>query len=194
MIGIGYLLGSISFAVLFVRMYGVDIFKSGSGNPGAANVTRVLGKRVGYCVFGLDCLKGGVAAGWPLLACRAFQQPELLGILGLTAAVLGHSFSVFLKFRGGKGVAVTLGGLLLLMPHVLLVGAIVWGMVFFVTRYVSFASLCLGVSLPIAAWLLGLRGYLFGFTVALSLVIAIRHRSNIVRLLQGRENRFERKR
>ena len=95
---VGYLLGSIGFAVIIARSQGIDIFKEGSGNPGATNVKRLLGAKFGNAVFVLDALKGLIAAGWPLL----FFADIRLAVIGLIAAILGHSFSVFLKFRGGN--------------------------------------------------------------------------------------------
>ncbi len=124
---IGYLLGAISFAVIIARSQGVDIFKEGSGNPGATNVKRILGKKWGHAVFALDALKGFTATILPL---RVYED-DRLAIIGLIAAILGHSFSVFLKFRGGKGVATTIGGLLVLMCPVLLLGLVAWLIIFY---------------------------------------------------------------
>jgi glycerol-3-phosphate acyltransferase PlsY len=185
----GYLLGSISFAVIVARAKGVDIFKEGSGNPGATNVKRTLGAKLGNTVFVLDALKGFAAAGWPLLA---YGDGLKLGIIGLVAAILGHSFSVFLRFRGGKGVATTMGGLLALMPGVLLAGLAVWLLVFFLAgRIVALASLAFALSLPAGAALIhGSSGPRFLFAALLGLLIILRHRSNIARLLQGKENTF----
>ena len=190
---LGYLLGSISFALIIARARGVDILNVGSGNPGATNVKRVVGPGPGNIVFFLDCLKGFIAAGWPLILFSNFVDPPLLGVLGFLAAILGHSFSVFLKFKGGKGVAVTVGGLLALMPFVFLISILVWALVFYVTRYVSFASLCLGASLPFSAVLLGYRGGLLLLALFLAIMIGIRHRSNILRLLKGTEGKFSEK-
>ncbi|MGJ3243641.1 MAG: glycerol-3-phosphate 1-O-acyltransferase PlsY [Opitutales bacterium] len=186
----GYLLGSVSFAVLVAKARGVDIFQAGSGNPGATNVKRVLGRKAGNLVFMLDFLKGAVATGWPLLAPVETTAP-VAAICGLLGAILGHSFSCFLKFRGGKGVATTMGGLLALMPIVLFVGLGVWVLVFFTSRYVSLASIAFGVSLPLSAWLTGLGPVMLGFSLALALLIVVRHRSNIRRLLNGTESRFQ---
>jgi len=183
----GYLLGSISFAVLVARSRGVDIFKEGSGNPGATNVKRTLGAKLGNTVFALDALKGFLAAGWPLWVFGDLR----LGVIGLVAAIIGHSFSVFLKFRGGKGVATTMGGLLALMPVVLLVGLLVWLAVFYTSKVVALASILFAVSLPVSAGLLhGPRDPRFLLGLLLGLLIVLRHRSNIARLLQGKENSF----
>lgn len=185
---VGYFLGAISFAVIVAKSKGVDIFKEGSGNPGATNVKRVLGSKAGNTVFVLDALKGVVAAGWPFWILNDIQ----LGVVGLLAAIIGHSFSVFLKFRGGKGVATTMGGLLALMPQVLLVGVLVWVVIFYSTKVVALASILFALSLPVSACLLhGTSDPRFTLAVVLGLLIVLRHRSNISRLLSGIENSFK---
>lgn len=188
---IGYLIGSISFAVIIARGRGIDILKFGSGNPGATNVTRALGSKWGRIVFILDACKGLIAAGWPLV-CISGSSVEL-GIIGLLAAIIGHSFSVFIGFRGGKGVATAMGGLLALMPCVLLIGAVCWIILYFVSRMVALASLVFAVSLPISACILYTVGdsrFILGFV--LGTLIIVRHRSNIIRILQGTESSFRR--
>ncbi|NDV61821.1 glycerol-3-phosphate 1-O-acyltransferase PlsY [Puniceicoccales bacterium CK1056] len=191
----GYLIGSISFAVLITRAKGVDIFSVGSGNPGATNVLRVLGKPYGYTCFLLDAFKGvaAVLIGRGL-SLQAGLDPQLLGIIGLLGAILGHSFSLFLKFKGGKGVATTVGGLFTLLPLVMLIGAILWLIVFLISRYVSLASLVLGVSLPVSAFFLKSDQASFWLCVFLAILILVRHRANIQRLLAGTENRAGRSR
>jgi glycerol-3-phosphate acyltransferase PlsY len=191
----GYIIGSISFAVLITRAKGIDIFSVGSGNPGATNVLRVMGKPYGYTCFLLDAFKGVAAVLIGLgLSLQAELDPQLLGIIGLLGAILGHSFSLFLKFRGGKGVATTVGGLFTLLPLVMLIGAVCWIAVFLVSRYVSLASLVLGVSLPISAFFLKSDSASFWLCVFLAVLILVRHRSNIQRLLSGTENRAGRSR
>lgn len=189
---VGYLLGAIPFAVLIARKHGVDIFKAGSGNPGATNVKRVVGKGAGNLCFVLDALKGFVAAGWPLVLFHGQDYVVEFGIAGLIAAIAGHAFSIFMRFRGGKGVATTIGGMLALCPLVIIIGLIVWLIVFYWKRYVSLASLCMGISLPIAAFLLHRPTVIVWFSLLLTALIIIRHRANIVRLKNGTENRFER--
>jgi acyl phosphate:glycerol-3-phosphate acyltransferase len=185
---VGYLLGSIGFAVLVARSQGVDIFKEGSGNPGATNVKRVLGAKFGNAVFVLDALKGFVAAGWPLLVFADFR----LGVIGLIAAILGHSFSVFLKFRGGKGVATTMGGLLAIMPLALLIGLLVWAICFYTTRIVALASILFALSLPVSAYFLhGSSDPRLTLGILLCILIVVRHRSNIARMFEGKENAFK---
>ncbi|MEY3392852.1 MAG: hypothetical protein RLZZ322_1701 [Verrucomicrobiota bacterium] len=199
---LGYLIGSVNFAVLVAKKHGVDILKEGSGNPGATNVKRVLGKGPGNLVFALDALKGFVGAGLPHLLLRVGETPAAADIhftvcvAGFVGTLLGHCFSCFLKFKGGKGVASTIGGLLVLLPVPILIGAAVWGLVFTLSRYVSLASIALGVSLPLSCWLLPLFTKLtfgqpeFWFAAAIAAFNVWTHRSNIGRLLAGTENRF----
>ena len=188
----GYLLGSIPFAVLIARRMGIDILKTGSGNPGATNVRRVLGKTAGAICLVLDTLKGFLAAGLPMMPVLHFSEPATLGIIGLMAALLGHSFSVFIKFKGGKGVAVTAGGLFALVPLIMSTGMLIWTAVFFTTRYVSLASIALGLSLPVSCLVFGLPRQQTLLCLLLAIIIVVRHRSNILRLLRGTENRFTR--
>jgi glycerol-3-phosphate acyltransferase PlsY len=199
---LGYLIGSVNFAVLVAKKHGVDILKEGSGNPGATNVKRVLGKGPGNLVFALDALKGFVGAGLPYLLLRVEETPAAADIhftvcvAGFVGTLLGHCFSCLLKFKGGKGVASTIGGLLVLLPVPILIGAAVWGLVFTLSRYVSLASIALGVSLPLSCWLLPLFTKLtfgqpeFWFAAAIAAFNVWTHRSNIGRLLAGTENRF----
>lgn len=192
----GYLIGSIPFAVLIARARGVDIFSVGSGNPGATNVLRTFGKPAGYVCFLLDAFKGvaGVLIGFGIGQwAGAEQSGALLAILALFGAILGHSFSLFLKFRGGKGVATTVGGLLTLVPFVMLIAVAVWLAVYYTTRYVSLASIALGVSLPLAALMLGEGALFFWLCLVLAVLIILRHRANIQRLLNGTENRVAKK-
>lgn len=187
---VGYLLGAISFAVIVARSQGVDILKYGSGNPGATNVTRALGSKFGNIVFACDALKGFIAAGWPILFLG--ESGLQLGIIGLIAAIIGHSFSVFLKFKGGKGVATTMGGLVAIMPVVLLIGVAVWAAIFFTTKLVAVASMLFAVSLAVSAFFLyGAGDPRFTLGLVLAVLIVVRHRSNIVRMLQGTENSFK---
>ena len=190
----GYLLGSIPFAVIIARLCGVDILKAGSGNPGATNVKRVCGKTPGNICFVLDAAKGFFATAWPLYPSVfgvQFSAPQTLGYVGLCSAIVGHSFSVFLKFRGGKGVATAIGGLLAVMFWAILAGLAVWVAVFYASRYVSLASLALAAALPVASYIIypSMAGH-FYISLAIAVVIIFRHRSNIARLIKGTENRF----
>jgi glycerol-3-phosphate acyltransferase PlsY len=195
----GYVLGSVSFAVIIARRHGVDILKAGSGNPGATNVKRVLGKRAGNVVFVLDFLKGVVGAGWPGLAWALKLLPvdaatvDWMGLAGLAGAIAGHSYSMFLGFRGGKGVATTIGGLAVLMPVVILAGVAVWLTAFYTTGYVSLASVLLGLALGPVAFALHRPWPQVAFCVLLGIVILVRHRANIERLFKGTEHKFAKK-
>ena len=193
----GYVLGSLPVGYLVARARGVDIFTVGSRSPGATNVRRVLGSGPGNTVLALDIMKGAVAAGWPLVvmwgALSALDAPRILGDVGLASALLGHSFSCFTRFRGGKGVATAAGGLVVLMPCVAASSAALWVVLFFATRYVSLASILAAASLPLLALLF--RQGTIGLWVAglIALFVVIRHRANIARLMDGTEKRFERK-
>lgn len=188
----GYFLGSISFAVIIARRHGIDILKEGSGNPGATNVKRVLGKTAGNLCFALDVLKGFIATLLPQLLVSDENQLAL-AIIGLVGAILGHSFSIFIGFKGGKGVAVTMGGLLALAPVVLIGGLLVWVATFYTSRYVSLASIAFGVSLPLLSLITQEPWLLTAFLALLAALIILRHRSNIQRLMAGTENRFTKK-
>lgn len=209
---IGYLLGALPFGYLVARAKGVDIFAVGSGNPGATNVRRVLGKGPGNLVFALDFLKGACAASWALLARTStsvtydFEEWGLaasghiagddwlgFGLTGLVGAMLGHSYSCFTRFRGGKGVATGAGGICLIMPVSALVGAVVWAGVFFATRYVSLASILAAVSLPVTAWLRDRPAMLVILAALIALFVVVRHRDNLRRLASGTEHRFVKK-
>ena len=185
---IGYLIGSISFASIIARIKGVDIFKEGSGNPGATNIKRVMGAKWGNLVFTLDASKGFISAGLPLII---FEGDNRLAVVALIASILGHSFSIFLKFRGGKGVATTMGGLLALMWMVLFIGILLWLLLFFTTKIVALASIIFAVSLPITAYFIyGHQDPRFYLGIILLLVILLRHRANINRIFSGEENTF----
>lgn len=197
---VGYLLGSIPFGVLVAKKYGVDIYQAGSGNPGATNVLRQIGKTAGYSVFILDFLKGLISTVWFLLPIFSFSGDITLGLWGLPAAVLGHTLPLFAKFRGGKGVATAMGGLLGVMPVCLLIGLVCWVVIFFSTRYVAVASIGFGASLPVYSlvdyWTGDPDSRQIGTVFLAFLVmgwIVWRHQENLVRLKAGTENRFEKK-
>jgi glycerol-3-phosphate acyltransferase PlsY len=192
----GYLLGSLPFGVWVARAHGVDIFKVGSGNPGATNVKRSIGKKAGNLVFFLDFLKGVLATLWPMLPLVGFGDAflvERMAVAGMVGAIVGHSFSCFIGFRGGKGVATSLGGLLALSWPVALLGVAVWVVVFYTTRYVSLASILLAASLPVSSFVLHQTFFLTGFFAILGVFIIVRHRTNIQRLLAGTEGKFAKK-
>ena len=199
---LSYLLGSIPAGYLAGRMAGIDIREAGSGNIGATNVTRTLGRRYGYPVFVVDFAKGALAVCVSILLGRHVEakpaSTEIYGIVGAICCVLGHVFPVWLGFKGGKGVATSAGVLFGLMPLAAAIGAAVWVITFEVTRYVSLASIAATMALPLTV--LGLtyarNTYgmsLFYFTLCLAAVVIFRHRSNLCRLLRGTEPRFKRK-
>ena len=148
-----YLLGSIPFGYLAGRIAGIDIRKRGSGNVGATNVIRTLGKGYGYPVFAADFSKGFGAVKMSMLIVTRlhpeWNPSEMFGIVAAIFSVLGHSFPVWLHFKGGKGVATSAGALFGLAPVAALAGAAVWILTFFVTRYVSVASIAAAAGLPI---------------------------------------------
>jgi len=189
----GYILGSLPFGYLVARAHGVDIFKAGSGNPGATNVKRVLGARAGNTVLVLDMIKGAIATGWPLLPMVAAPQPMVLALIGVMAAVIGHSFSIFTKFRGGKGVATAAGGLVVLMPLACGIAGATWVVVFYAFRYVSLASILAAVAVVAASWLLPYHVAISVIASVLGGFVILRHHENIKRLLNGTENKFAKK-
>ena len=187
-----FLLGSIPTGYLVARAKGVDIRKHGSGNIGATNVFRTLGKPLGIFVFLVDALKG-FAAVW--LGARYGGGSDWSGILAAVAAIAGHNYTPWLGFKGGKGIATSAGVLLALMPLAVLSIAIVWIVVFKVSRYVSLASICAAAALPLAVgtlWYAGCggNGPLLGFALLISALAIWRHRTNIERLRAGTESRF----
>jgi glycerol-3-phosphate acyltransferase PlsY len=198
----GYLLGSLPFGYLVARAKGVNIFEVGSKNPGATNVRRVLGNGAGNLVLAADAAKGVAATfapyGWRLLwssnlASNAgrfgAQEYSYFALAGLIGAVLGHSYSCFTRFRGGKGVATGAGGFVVLFPPGALIALAVWFVTVGLSRYVSLASMVAAASLPVSAWLLGQSLLLIVVSAAVALFVVIRHRANIARLLAGTENK-----
>jgi acyl phosphate:glycerol-3-phosphate acyltransferase len=200
-----YLMGSIPFGLLVGLARGVDVRTAGSGNIGATNVGRLLGGKFFALVFVLDVLKGllpMLAAGFLLGFHADDRLGYLLWLLVGFAAILGHMFSVFLKFKGGKGVATSTGVMLGLWPYFTLpglVGAAVWGVAFKASRIVSLASVTGAVAFPIAYVVIGLMsGWpifaqqlpLLMFAFLVGALIVFRHRSNLARLRAGTEHRF----
>src|SRR5215813_14567866 len=196
-----YLLGSIPFGYLAGRIAGIDIRECGSGNVGATNVVRTLGKGYGYLVFAADFLKGFGAVRISILITARLQpewsSPETVGIISAISSVLGHSFPVWLRFKGGKGVATSAGALFALAPVAALIGVAIWILIFLVTRYVSLASIAAAAALPfiilVTTWFSRTAGkLLFYSSVCLAAVVIWRHRSNLSRLVRGTEPRFTR--
>ncbi|MCK4329683.1 glycerol-3-phosphate 1-O-acyltransferase PlsY [candidate division WOR-3 bacterium] len=194
---VGYLLGSIPFGVLIARIKGIDIRSVGSGNIGFTNVLRTCGTMSGLIVCILDVLKGFI----PSFIFSRLVTSHLIfsstlpicGVLAGAGAISGHIFSIWLKFRGGKGVATSLGVFLALAPTAVLIALLSWGVGVAVTRMVSVGSLLSGIALPTACFILygnNPISYLALFAAILSM---IKHLGNIKRLVKGNESRFGRK-
>lgn len=186
-----YLLGSIPFGLLLARwVAGVDVRTVGSGNVGATNVGRVLGHKGFAVVLVLDAVKGAipVLVLAPLTATDP-SQLDLLRALCALFAVLGHVFSVFLRFRGGKGVATTLGAIVALSPLAALATLIVFLLVIVAFRIVSLASVAAAVAFPFAVYFVGGSRESLGFAALVALLVIVRHRSNLIRIAQGTEPR-----
>lgn len=192
----GYLSGSLPFGYWAGKLKGIDIRQHGSGNIGATNVIRVLGKGIGIPVFILDALKGWLPA-W-LAGVLVAQQGAAMEIVSAAsvvaglAAVLGHMFTFWLSFKGGKGVATTAGVLLGIAPLAMLGGLAVWLLFFFTMRYVSLASMMAGVGVVATMVAVMLRNgrwdfVMLGFGVLIMLLVIVRHRANISRILAGTE-------
>ena len=198
---IAYLLGSFPAGYIAGRAAGVDIRTVGSRNVGATNVTRVLGKRFGYPVFLIDFAKGFVAVWAAVMIAKAARSSitivDLFAALAAVFGVLGHSYPIWLRFKGGKGVATSLGALFAMNWIAAFAVCLVWVIIFQTTRYVSIASLGAVIALPIAIATLFFLNQLqtpilFYFALALCAIVTWRHRSNISRLLNGTEPRFNR--
>lgn len=182
-----YLLGSIPTGLLLGKVYGIDVRKEGSGNIGATNLYRTVGRKVGVITLAGDCLKGML----PVLAVKYSSLPlEYAAWVGL-AAFCGHVFSVFLKFRGGKGVATALGVFLALSPLAVAIALGVFVVMMLVWRYVSLGSISAAAVMPIAVWALGGGRVLIVVTMLIAVIVIIRHTENIKRLAAGTENRFK---
>jgi acyl phosphate:glycerol-3-phosphate acyltransferase len=187
-----YLLGAVPFGLLMARgLRGVDLRQVGSGNIGATNAMRVLGKGWGLVAFLLDVGKGFVPVLF--LASWAAEAPDLglARLLCAAAAVTGHCFPVYLGFKGGKGVATGCGAILAVEPGVFGVGVLVWAVTLVGSRYVGLASMTMGLSFPLAAWWLrpGDGPFILGCGLLTGLIL-VRHRANVGRMLKGEEPRI----
>ena len=196
-----YLGGSIPFGYLIARRKGVDLFQAGSGNIGATNVGRVLGRKLGFFVFALDFAKGAIpvalAARCPLDVQTAFGFEDAFRVATALAAFLGHLFPIALRFRGGKGVATGAGAVLVLMPFPTLAAILIWIATVATYRFISLGSIfavlalstsrLLSVKLPFD----GPAIILTAFTLGGSALVILKHRGNILRMVQGTENRLD---
>jgi glycerol-3-phosphate acyltransferase PlsY len=191
-----YFLGSIPTGYLAARAKGIDIRTVGSGNIGATNAMRVLGKPAGIAVLLLDALKGYAAVAWlTILLMKMFASSntdvETLRIIGGIFAVLGHNYTCWLKFKGGNGIATTAGVYLALAPWALLVGLVVFILAVLITRYVSVGSIAAAIALPATVWIMSPHDLFLGIvTTALGALAVCKHKSNIQRLRAGTENRL----
>ncbi len=194
---VAYLLGSPPTGYLAGRLRGMDIRKHGSGNIGATNVFRILGRTAGITVLLLDALKGTLAvAATPALVVSVLGpevQSGWLPVIAALSVILGHNYTCWLAFKGGKGIATSAGVLAALVPAA---GAIViglWIVIFLLCRYVSVASITAATALPLATWFTTHDPTRLGLTVIVGGLAVWKHRPNIRRLLNGTENRFVRK-
>lgn len=197
---LSYLIGSIPSGYLVARAKGIDIRQRGSSNIGAANVARVMGKKWGYLVGFSDFLKGFLAVKVGVMIAVHFHLGLVLaGVVAAIACILGHNYTIWLGFKGGKGIATSGGAILALLPPMVFAsGALAWVLVFLISRFTSLASIIAAVVLPIAVLLfVAQNGADFWLLLAFMLLIASlaiwRHRANVVRLLNGTENRFGKK-
>ncbi len=186
---LGYLLGGIPFGLLIAKSRGIDIRSVGSGNIGATNVMRVVGKSWGLLTLFLDALKGLVATlALPAILGGA-DHPDWLPLACGCAAILGHSFPMYLKFKGGKGVATSAGVLLGVAPAAFGIGIAVFLVLFGLFRYVSLGSIGAALTVPVASYILQDPALVTHVLVVLAILVIWRHKANIGRLLSGTENR-----
>jgi glycerol-3-phosphate acyltransferase PlsY len=186
----GYLAGSVPFAFLLARRAGIDVRSAGSGNVGAANVLRTTGVWRGVLVMALDVAKGAAAVA------IAHVSSGGNGIAALTgaAAVVGHIYPVWLRFHGGKGVAVAAGVFAILSPVATAIAMSLFLLIVWTTRYVSLGSVAATLALPPAAWLTGAPGAVVGAAAGTAGLILFRHRANLGRLRSGTERKISRRR
>lgn len=198
---ISYLIGSIPSGYLVANSQGIDIRQHGSKNIGATNVLRVMGKKWGYLVFFCDAFKGFLAVRTGiLLGSLGGIESSIAGVAAAIACILGHNYTFWLSFKGGKGIATSGGVVLALFPwFIVLIVALVWVVVFYLSKYVSLASICAATSLPVSLALMSpwASSNNFWILVLFSILAAglavWRHRANITRLLNGTESRFGKK-
>lgn len=188
---VSYLIGALPFGQWVARRYGVDLTKRGSGNTGAANAHRVMGSKAGLTVLALDVSKGALAV---LLAYFAllpgFALPLTKVVFGL-AAVIGHNYSIFRRFKGGKGIATTFGVVAVLAPKVAAMAALLWVGLLGMTRFSSVASLGATAAMPLLMVFYGANWEYLVFGFAAAGLAFLRHRDNLERLAQGTELKFD---
>ena len=200
---VAYLLGSVPFGVIIARAHGKDLRNIGSGNIGATNLARALGRKWAYLCFFLDVLKGmlPMLVGIKLISTPPNIAELFLWLAAGTAAVLGHIFPIYIKFKGGKGVATSFGVALGLWPYYTIcaiVSMVIWVVVVLAKRYISLASVVASIAFPVvlilaillaSTWNLASLWPLLIAAIAISLMVVIRHRENIKRLLAGTESK-----
>ncbi|MEC8677410.1 MAG: glycerol-3-phosphate 1-O-acyltransferase PlsY [Candidatus Margulisiibacteriota bacterium] len=184
---LAYLIGAIPFSAIIATFKGVDLRRVGSGNYGATNVYRALGLNYALFVFMLDALKGTAVV---YLTMSMFTSPVLHVLIGFTA-IFGHTFSLFLGFKGGKGVATAAGVFAILAPKPFLITFLVVISVIYLTKIVSVGTLIGCVLLPILMIVFNTSSVIFYSILPISFFIVIKHRSNIVRLIKGTENKLK---
>ena len=185
-----YLITAIPTGIVLTRLMGAeDIRQKGSGNIGATNVYRVAGKLAGVLTLVGDTLKGFL----PLLACKSLLEltPTQLGV-ACAVAIIGHCYPVYLKFRGGKGIATALGIFLVISPLTVLGLLVVFLVAVGISRYISLGSVLAAMAAPLLVLMLGYPQPIFLATLFIAMLVIWRHRSNIKRLIDGTENRFQR--
>ncbi|SNB48026.1 glycerol-3-phosphate 1-O-acyltransferase PlsY [Geobacter sp. DSM 9736] len=185
---LAYLLGSIPSGLLLAKAFGgVDIRNTGSGNIGATNVYRTMGRKMGIATLIADCLKGLI----PVLLAKHLGFPDLWIAAVGAAAFIGHVYTVFLGFKGGKGVATALGVFLGTSPLAVLLAVGVFAFVLWQWRYVSLASICAAIAMPLLVALMDGNTLMIAMTALIASLVVQKHRENIVRLKLGTENRFK---
>ena len=188
-----YLIGAIPMGYVMARIFkGIDIRKQGSGNVGATNVLRTVGKLPAIITLLFDISKGAIVilliGGYAYKYLGLIDQDFYRCLLGFTA-ICGHIWPVFLKFKGGKGVATTIGVMAVISPLTLLISLGIWVLVFTITSYVSVSSLVFGVALPVVATISGQNLFIIIFTVTLCILNTYKHKDNIKRLSKGEESK-----
>ncbi len=184
---IAYVLGSIPFGLILGKgIWRTDLRHHGSGNIGATNAWRTLGKQAGITIFLCDFLKGLIAVA----IAQHLSDSAVVAVLAAIFALVGHSFSFLMQFKGGKGVATGLGVLVMLMPTVSLIAFILWSIIVYITRYVSLGSCVAAIVVAILGITMDYPSPYAVFGVLAAILIVVRHRSNIGRLLNGTENKI----
>jgi glycerol-3-phosphate acyltransferase PlsY len=189
---VSYLLGSIPFGYIFTkRLVGINIREHGSGNTGSTNVRRIAGRKVALYTQLCDMMKGLIPVAIILLLqyYKTFDFDNFFIYAVALSAILGHDFSIFLKFKGGKGVNTTLGASLLLSPYSVFASVLVYFLVKWSTKYVSLGSVCLAITLTLTDVIIHKTSIMFYYFLICSALIIIRHIPNIKRLLNGTESR-----